>query len=164
MPDELDVRICNQTTKHAQLGNTGSCMCGTKKYKVEPEGPFVGRCPFCAQQPEVVKATPTAVEVDAAAAEPEVFCATEGCVAFTAQVPLSKWNQRAPHELEVMRIPTEEPIFVLRAQDKLALVPVYNWIELAERKNVPDSKTDAAVERANEMQEYQRGQFSKIPD
>lgn len=111
------------------------------------------RCGWCGVQPTVANLQPM-----------ELFCATEGCPAFSNVVSAERWSQRDVHEMEVMHIPAEEPIFILRGRDPLAQVSVYTWIELAEKHHVPDEKTDTALKRAGEMAAYERAEKSKMPD
>lgn len=169
MADEFDIKQCAQTTNHAPLGQTGSCMCGLKKYVIKTERPKVFDCAFCGNLPE-----PVADGADGAppvnASPNEVFCATEGCPAFSNVVTLDRWNQRRNHEMEVAHIPKEEPIFVLRSRDALALKPVWVWVDLAERsrgmagEKAPEEKVDSAVARANEMTQFQQKNGNKMPD
>lgn len=55
----------------------------------------------------------------------------------------------------------EEPIFVLRAQDRLAPAVVERWAELAEQNGVPASKTADAWETAALMRQWHT---RKLPD
>lgn len=57
-----------------------------------------------------------------------------------------------------------EPVFVLRAQDKLAPLVVYDWCERARRAGVRPQKIAGAVEIAQQMEDFQRDAFVKIPD
>jgi hypothetical protein len=111
------------------------------------------RCPWCEADPE-----PTAI------GSTLVFCPTPGCPAFSNVVTVDIWNSRAPNELLVRHIPSDEPIFVLRARDPLALIPIYTWIDLAEKKKVNEAKINRAVGQAEEFQTFQRGSGTKLPD
>lgn len=111
------------------------------------------RCGWCGKPPTVANISPM-----------ELCCATEGCPAFSNVVSAERWSQRGIHEMEVMHIPAEEPIFIMRGQDQLAMVPIYTWIDLAEKKNIPEAKQEAALKRANEMDAFQRTEKSKLPD
>lgn len=148
-------KFCGETTKHSHLGNTGSCLCGLKKYpmKKEVDMNHLPPCDWCDQPPSIADIV-----------SQEVFCATEGCPAFSNVVSKERWLQRRPHSMETMWIPTEEPIFVLRGQDQLAQYPVWNWIDLAERKDVVEHKLNSAVERANLMVKFETEVKSKLPD
>jgi hypothetical protein len=149
---------CGKITKHVQIPGTSSCWCGGWGYKYTLEKKELDLnnlppCAWCSQPPSI----------DSIATQ-EVFCATEGCPAFSNVVTKERWCERGVHEMEVMWIPKEEPIFVLRAQDQLSLVPIYQWVDLAEKKKVPEEKTDLAMKRASEMDAYQRAVKSKLPD
>jgi hypothetical protein len=58
----------------------------------------------------------------------------------------------------------DEPIFVLRAQDKLAPVIVKIWSLLAAAWSVPYEKTREARECADAMERWQKENGSKLPD
>jgi len=70
-----------------------------------------------------------------------------------------------PHVQEVMNIPGDEPIFVLRSQDINAPETVDGWIAVAGRM-INQSKFNSAVKRYKEMLEWQNVQptRAKIPD
>lgn len=148
-------KFCGETTQHAHLGNTGSCLCGLKKYPVKKEADVnnLPPCDWCDQPPSI-----SDIQTQ------EVYCATEGCPAFSNVVSKERWCQRRPHSMETMWIPTTEPIFVFRGQDCLAQFPVWGWIDLAEKKKVVNHKLESAVERANQMVKFEREVKSKLPD
>jgi hypothetical protein len=54
-----------------------------------------------------------------------------------------------------------EPIFVLRAQDKLAAATIGHWCGLAMQHGVPIEKIEKAMVLAGEMTKWQN---RKIPD
>jgi hypothetical protein len=54
-----------------------------------------------------------------------------------------------------------EPVFVLRAQDKLAALLVDDWAEMAEHKGCPKEKVAEAQEIANAMRAWPK---RKNPD
>ena len=62
----------------------------------------------------------------------------------------------------------DEPIFVLRAKDKLAPSIVRRWADLAEAASHPDSPTRDKVREARlfakTMEGWQQKNGSKIPD
>ena len=58
----------------------------------------------------------------------------------------------------------DEPIFVLRAKDKLAPVIVKIWAILAGTWGTPDEKTSEARECAEAMEWWQKENGAKIPD
>lgn len=148
-------KFCGETTKHAHLGNTGSCLCGLKKYPVKKEADLnnLPPCDWCDQPPSI-----HSIQTQ------EVYCATEGCPAFSNVVSKERWIQRRPHAMETMWIPTEEPIFVLRGQDKLAQAPAWDWVNIAEKYKVVEHKIDSATERIGQMVKYEREVKSKMPD
>lgn len=57
-----------------------------------------------------------------------------------------------------------EPLLVLRAQDKLAPGVVRHWAEVAERHGVNPEKVEDALRVAEAMEEWQKGNPSKLPD
>lgn len=121
----------------------------------------VYRCPW-GHEPELVMKEVGSSKGGAPTGE--VFCPIPACPAFSNVVDVVVWNARASHELEVAKIPLDEPIFVLRAKDSLSLVPAYTWIDLAEKKKVNEEKLATAVGRTEEMQTFQRINGSRIPD
>lgn len=70
-----------------------------------------------------------------------------------------------PHVQEVMHIPGDEPIFVMRSQDIYSTDAVDGWISVASR-TVSQEKFRAAATRLNEMLEWQNVEptRAKIPD
>lgn len=64
------------------------------------------------------------------------------------------------------RVDLDEPVFVLRAQDKLAPAMVRIWAELADLSGVAPAKTDEAKSLSYEMEEWQaeNPRHVKIPD
>ena len=58
----------------------------------------------------------------------------------------------------------DEPIFVLRGQDALAVQTVRSWINLAVKFGVPTSKIDNAKDIAMAMEEWQKSHKTKLPD
>jgi hypothetical protein len=61
------------------------------------------------------------------------------------------------------KIGKDEPVFLLRAQDKFAPVVVRMWAELVEASGDRDL-ADVAFEHACEMDEWQIANGSKTPD
>lgn len=58
----------------------------------------------------------------------------------------------------------DEPIFVLRAQDKLAPEIVLQWADQAARSGASPDKIREAIKLADEMIEWQGKNNCKIPD
>ena len=58
----------------------------------------------------------------------------------------------------------DEPVFVLRAQDKLAPVLVEEWASLAELHGTPPAKVIGARQLAREMRNWQKNNKAKYPD
>lgn len=117
----------------------------------------IRRCRFCGKQPDIIQGTEP----------PEVCCVTEGCPAFSNVVSLEKWNETPAHEALVVDVPLDEPVFVFRAKDPLALKAIYEWIDVAERKGVNEEKLDKAVAHAETFQKFQRDfpeRMKKLPD
>lgn len=53
----------------------------------------------------------------------------------------------------------DEPVFVLRAQDKLAPAIISVWVEWAKEYGCPKEKLDEAVRTATEMKEWPHRKF-----
>ena len=70
-----------------------------------------------------------------------------------------------PHVQEVMKIPSREPIFVLRSQDVFAPETVDYWLQVSRVTAGPD-KFQSAAQRYKEMLEWQNTEptRAKIPD
>jgi len=58
----------------------------------------------------------------------------------------------------------DEPLFVLRATDKLAPAAVAFWISLAKRAGTPEPKLAAARELLAAFEKYQAEHGCKVPD
>lgn len=58
----------------------------------------------------------------------------------------------------------DEPIFVLRAKDKLAPLVVRTWVHLATAEGTPHGKVAEALECAAQMEAWGRVHGSKVPD
>lgn len=58
----------------------------------------------------------------------------------------------------------EEPLFVLRAQDKLAPEIVMEWAHRALAAGTPIAKVEEARRCAQEMEEWQIANEAKVPD
>lgn len=154
-----DIKQCEETTGHAELAGKGSCWCGFKKYKAATDPTY--RCGWCGKLPEPCLHFDGELE-----GQPngDVYCNSKDCPAYSNIVTLEVWQRRQPHEQLVARIPTDEPIFILRAQDALALIPGYKWIELAEKKEVDPDKVARALADIETMKQWQQANGSKIPD
>ncbi len=59
------------------------------------------------------------------------------------------------------KLPPNEPVFVLRAQDILAADVVRNWVHSARTKGCPDTKLNEAFDCATAMDEWPT---HKVPD
>ena len=62
------------------------------------------------------------------------------------------------------RVAEDEPIFVLRAKDALAVGAIEEWMELAQEAAVSADKIAEADELCGLMEEWQRRNGSKLPD
>lgn len=63
------------------------------------------------------------------------------------------------------KVPEDEPIFVLRAQDRLAPATVRLWADLVDLfAGGPTEKTTEARKWAAEMEFWQRQHGTKVPD
>lgn len=64
----------------------------------------------------------------------------------------------------ISRADDNEPVFVLRAQDKLAPMVVRIWALFARQEGVSDPKIEEANELADEMEIWGMDNKTKIPD
>lgn len=62
------------------------------------------------------------------------------------------------------RIPSDEPVFLLRASDMLAPMVVDAWANMATLKNVDPMMISAAGKQAQIMRKWQISHGSKVPD
>jgi len=58
----------------------------------------------------------------------------------------------------------DEPVFVLRAQDKLSPMIVRTWAFEAELRGTPKAKTEEALAQANAMESWALAHLAKYPD
>lgn len=61
-------------------------------------------------------------------------------------------------------IPTDEPVFLLRAQDKNAPEAVEQWADWAEEDGAAPNIVKAARDHAKAMVKWQEEHGSKVPD
>lgn len=59
-------------------------------------------------------------------------------------------------------MPDDEPVFILRAQDVLAVPTIFKWVDLAKDYHVAHFKVENALEVAGEFLRYEG--TKKIPD
>jgi hypothetical protein len=62
------------------------------------------------------------------------------------------------------KIPEDEPVFLLRAQDKLAPYAIELWAEAAETEGADPWIVQVALRHAALMREWQKEHGSKVPD
>jgi hypothetical protein len=62
------------------------------------------------------------------------------------------------------KIPEDEPVFLLRGQDKLAPAAIACWATLALKEGADPVIIEAAMKQAEEMMKWQIKHGSKIPD
>lgn len=64
------------------------------------------------------------------------------------------------------KIPDDEPVFIIRGKDLLALGPVRRWIEEANAAGVNDDKQNRAFEHLASIERFQleHPERCKIPD
>jgi len=62
------------------------------------------------------------------------------------------------------KVAEDEPVFVLRANDRLAPLVVMDWIAKAEMMGVPKEKIEGANDLLIKMWEWQGANGSKLPD
>ncbi len=65
-----------------------------------------------------------------------------------------------------LRIPDDEPVFILRGKDLLAPETVYQWVRIAELNKVNADKVQRAREHMRAMTDFQRDHPArcKLPD
>lgn len=63
-----------------------------------------------------------------------------------------------------LTIPADEPVFVLRAQDRLAPQTVAAWCAAAKHNQVPKAKLDSAQEVIEAMLDWRQANHCKTPD
>lgn len=68
-------------------------------------------------------------------------------------------EKEARHE-----VPSDEPTFVLRAQDKIAPEIVREWAYRAAVEGAPREKVDQARKLADAMEDWQIAHHRKVPD
>ena len=61
-------------------------------------------------------------------------------------------------------IPTNEPVFLIRASDKCGPIIVHMWAVLAELFGASSNMVHAARQQANAMHDWQDKHGSKVPD
>jgi hypothetical protein len=62
------------------------------------------------------------------------------------------------------KVAEDEPVFVLRARDKLAPLAVMDWIARAEMMGVSREKIDGAIDLLHKMWVWRAANGSKLPD
>lgn len=62
------------------------------------------------------------------------------------------------------KIPTEEPVFLLRGCDVAAPFAIFAWVAVAERFGADPSLTKTALEQIKRMHEWQDAHGAKVPD
>lgn len=62
------------------------------------------------------------------------------------------------------KIPEDEPVFLLRAQDMNAPATVLYWVTLAQKNGASDDILDAACDQSDRMRNWQAKHGRKIPD
>lgn len=64
------------------------------------------------------------------------------------------------------RIPEDEPVFVLRAQDVLSMLTIREWLRMAERFEVRERKIAGAEDDLQQFREWRHSHSSrvKLPD
>ena len=62
------------------------------------------------------------------------------------------------------KIPVNEPVFLLRAQDKVAPQVVEIWAMMAELIGAESNIVEAAYDQADEMRAWQQHNVCKTPD
>lgn len=75
-------------------------------------------------------------------------------------------KEHYPKIKELLEIPEDEPIFILRAQDALALSALRKYEELAADMNRPYDFTDGVGDVEEDFMEWQRNNATvvKLPD
>lgn len=62
------------------------------------------------------------------------------------------------------KIPTEEPVFLLRGCDVAAPFAIFAWVAMAERFGADPALTKTALEQVKRMHEWQDAHGAKVPD
>lgn len=114
----------------------------------------IPHCPFCGTDPELG----SDLFAD------RVKCSTVSCPSSYQWTLLEIWCKRAPHEELVKYISSDEPIFILRAQDQLAPSHVRMWLEDATIWRVPKPKLESAALEWRAMNAWQISNPTKVPD
>jgi hypothetical protein len=60
------------------------------------------------------------------------------------------------------KIPEDEPVFVLRAQDKTSTHVVFMWAACAELAGTPEEKVEGACFQALSMSQWQKANKDKV--
>lgn len=60
------------------------------------------------------------------------------------------------------KVEEDEPVFILRGNDVLAVPTIFKWTDLAKDYHVPSKKIEGAIEAAGEFLRYDG--IKKIPD
>lgn len=113
----------------------------------------IPRCPFDGTLPSVLPSLDTE-------GPKLVKCKRHTCPLSKTSMRWEDWCQRSPHEMKVMDIAPDEPIFVLRATDTLAPQTVLHWIkQAAAHGGTPAERLQQAAEDEAAMYNYQRRKF-----
>jgi hypothetical protein len=67
-------------------------------------------------------------------------------------------------ELGIEHIPDDEPVFIIRAQDKLAVPTLDAYLELAEKAGVEEKFLDHLDRVRGDIRIWQRQNRTKVPD
>lgn len=62
------------------------------------------------------------------------------------------------------KIPADEPVFLLRAQDKVAPETVYLWAVAAKKAGADEEIVEHAFDHADLMLDWQKKHGCKVPD
>jgi len=62
------------------------------------------------------------------------------------------------------KIPEDEPVFLLRGQDKFAPSLLRQWADFMQEEEGGQEMADMVFEHADKMEEWQKEHGSKIPD
>ncbi len=61
-------------------------------------------------------------------------------------------------------IPEDEPVFLIRGQDRAGPATLRAWVELARAHGAADDILDLVVRHATAMESWQRNRAVKVPD
>ena len=71
-------------------------------------------------------------------------------------------DKQAAMNYLLYKVEEDEPVFILRGNDVLAVPTIFKWVDLAKDYHVPHAKVEGALTSAGEFLRYDG--VKKIPD